>query len=155
MTVRHCTASAVVLDDDNRVLIVHHNKIGLYLYPGGHIDPDEDPAEAAVREVLEETGIKAVVIGEPAFTHPAVVSHPAPWAIIEMDVRDSKIGEHRHIDHVYICRAIGGNLTAQLDEVGNVRWVHPRNVADLPTPPELPELVNAAVRWVSSRSYRS
>lgn len=84
--IRHFTASAVVLDDQDRVLLVHHNKIGLYLYPGGHVDPNEAPAEAALREVLEETGVKAVVVGTPAFQHPAVVSHTAPWAIIEMSV---------------------------------------------------------------------
>lgn len=49
--------------------------IGLWLYPGEHIDPNEDPAQAAVREVAEETGIHATAIGEPAFTHPAVSSH--------------------------------------------------------------------------------
>jgi 8-oxo-dGTP pyrophosphatase MutT (NUDIX family) len=147
MTVRHNTASAVVFDEHDRVLLVHHNKVNLYLYPGGHIDPDEDPAEAAVREVLEETGIKTIVVGEPAFTHPAVVSRPAPWAIIEMDVRDAKVGEHRHIDFVYVCRAVGGDLNAQLEEVGNARWVPVAEVADLPVPPELPALIAAAARW--------
>ena len=101
-TVRHYTASAVVLDDADRMLLVHHNKIGQWLYPGGHIDSNEDPAQAALREVREETGIQAVIIGEPAFSHPAVRSHAAPWAIIEMDVTDSKVGAHRHIDLVRV-----------------------------------------------------
>jgi hypothetical protein len=37
MMIRHNTASAVVLDDEDRVLLVHHNKIGLWLYPGVHL----------------------------------------------------------------------------------------------------------------------
>lgn len=45
--IRHFTASAIVLDDHDRVLLVHHNKLGQWLYPGGHIDPNEDPAQAA------------------------------------------------------------------------------------------------------------
>jgi 8-oxo-dGTP diphosphatase len=76
MTVRHFTASAVVLDDAGQVLLVHHNKIGQWLYPGGHVDPDEDPAEAALREVREETGIEATVIGAPSFSHPAYRATP-------------------------------------------------------------------------------
>jgi NUDIX domain len=48
--IRHFTASAIVLDDNGRVLLVHHNKVGLWLYPGGHIDPNEDPAQSALRE---------------------------------------------------------------------------------------------------------
>lgn len=151
MTIRHYTASAVLLDDTDRVLLVHHNKIGLWLYPGGHIDADEDPAEAAVREVAEETGIKAEVIGTPAFTHPAVQSHPAPWAVIEMDVTDSKVGPHRHVDLVYVCRAAGGDLTAQLEEVAGARWVPIADVATLPTPAELPQLVATAAQWAARR----
>jgi 8-oxo-dGTP diphosphatase len=119
MTIRHYTASAVVLDDHERVLLVHHNKIGLWLYPGGHIDPNEDPAQAAVREVAEETGIKAEAIGTPNFRHPAVQSHPSPWTIIEMGVSDKKVGAHRHIDLVYVCRPVGGDLSVQLEDGGD------------------------------------
>jgi 8-oxo-dGTP pyrophosphatase MutT (NUDIX family) len=149
--IRHYTASAVVLDNEDRVLLVHHNKIGRWLYPGGHIDPNEDPAQAAVREVVEETGIQVTVIGEPAFTHPAVRCHAAPWAVIEMDVADAKVGAHRHIDLVYVCRARGGDLTAQLEEVASARWVPVADVAALPTPAELPELVAAAAQWAKTR----
>lgn len=149
--IRHFTASAVVLDHDSRVLLVHHNKIGQWLYPGGHIDPDEDPAQAALREVREETGIRAAVIGEPTFAHSAVASHPVPWAIIEMDVTDSKIGAHRHIDLVYVCRASGGDLTAQLEEVSGVQFVPVADIAGLEVPAELPALADTAARWAKAR----
>lgn len=151
MTIRHFTASAVVLDDEDRVLLVHHNKMGLWIYPGGHVDPNESPAEAAVREVAEETGIQAAVLGEPTFTHPAVVRHAAPWTIIEMDVTDTRNGRHRHIDFVYVCRARGGILTTQLEEVADARWVPAVDLAGLTTPAELPELVTAATRWAKTQ----
>lgn len=151
MTIRHFTASAVVLDEHDRVLLVHHNKIGLWLYPGGHIDANESPAEAAVREVVEETSVQAVVLGELGFAHTAVQGHASPWAVIEMDVTDSKHGEHRHIDFVYVCRAAGTDLTAQLEEVSGARWVPVADVAGLPTPAELPELVAAAARWAKTQ----
>jgi len=38
-----------------------------------------------------------------------------------MNVTDSKIGAHRHIDLVHVCRASGGDLTAQLEEVSGVQ----------------------------------
>ncbi len=147
-TTRHYTASAVVLDDADSMLLVHHNKVGQWLYPGGHIDPDEDPAQAALREVREETGIRAVIDRSArAFSHPAVRSHAAPWAIIEMDVTDSKVGAHRHIDLVYVCRAAGGDLAARLEEVSDLRWVPVGDLAGLQTPAELPALADAAARW--------
>jgi 8-oxo-dGTP pyrophosphatase MutT (NUDIX family) len=104
-----------------------------------------------VREVVEETGIQAVVLGEPAFAHPAVASHAAPWAVIEMDVTDSKVGAHRHIDFLYVCRASGGDLAPQLEEVAGARWVPVADLAELPTPAELPELVAAAARWAKAQ----
>jgi len=146
-TIRHFTASAVVLDDHDRVLLVHHNKIGKWLYPGGHIDPNEDPAQAAQREVLEETGIHTQVITDALFTHPAVTTHPAPYTIIEMDVVDTKVGAHRHIDLVYVLRATTGALSAQLAEVAGVQWIPVADLTTLDTPPELPALAAAALHW--------
>ncbi|MEN3361534.1 MAG: hypothetical protein V7637_5516 [Mycobacteriales bacterium] len=72
--IRHFTASAIVFDDSERVLLVHHNKLRQWLYPGGHVEENEDPAQAALREVLEETGVQAEVIAEPLFVHPAVTA---------------------------------------------------------------------------------
>lgn len=149
--IRHFTASAVVLDDRDRVLLVHHNKVGRWLYPGGHIDPDEDPAQAAQREVLEETGVHTRVITDPPFTHPAVITHAPPYTILEMDVTDARVGAHRHIDLVYVLHATTTTLTAQLAEVGGARWVPLTELATLDTPPELPALVAAAHAWAASR----
>lgn len=152
-TIRHLTASAIVFDDHERVLLVHHNKLGQWLYPGGHVDPNEDPAQAARREVREETGIDTEIIGEGIFTHPAVASHAPPFAIIEMDVADSKVGAHRHIDFVYVLRAVTGQITAQLDEVGGVTWVPVAGLADLDTPTELPALIEHAALWATQRHW--
>jgi len=147
--VRHLTASAVVFDGAGRVLLVHHLGSGLWLYPGGHIDDGEDPAAAAVRETWEETGLRVHAVGPDGFTHPAVVSHPVPFTIIEMPVRDRRFGEHRHIDLVYVCEPLGepGDLVAQAGEVADVAWVPVTEVVDRSCPPELPDLITAAAKW--------
>jgi len=51
------TASAFVLNRDNKILLLWHKKLDKYVQPGGHILDNELPHEAAIREVLEETGI--------------------------------------------------------------------------------------------------
>jgi 8-oxo-dGTP diphosphatase len=67
----HLVAYSALLDPDNfDVLLVDHVRSGLLLPPGGHVDPDEHPAEAARRECREELGIDAPISGDgvaPAF----------------------------------------------------------------------------------------
>jgi 8-oxo-dGTP pyrophosphatase MutT (NUDIX family) len=55
----HFTASGfVVHPSGDRLLLVHHRRIGAWLQPGGHIDPEDGTAlDAARREVIEETGV--------------------------------------------------------------------------------------------------
>jgi 8-oxo-dGTP diphosphatase len=57
---RHLVSYVVILDRDNfDVLLVDHVNAGLFLPPGGHVEPDEHPAAAARRECREELGIEA------------------------------------------------------------------------------------------------
>ena len=54
------------------VLLHPHRKLGLWLPPGGHIEANELPDEAAVREVLEESGVRIVLESRPAISHATV-----------------------------------------------------------------------------------
>ncbi len=51
LTVAGCIVS------DNKVLLLLHTKIGKWLFPGGHVEPNESMDTAVVREVKEETGL--------------------------------------------------------------------------------------------------
>ena len=55
--------SALVRDDDGRLLLEHRADSGDWSLPGGAVDPSEAPAQALVREVREETGLDVEVIG--------------------------------------------------------------------------------------------
>ncbi|MGJ9413656.1 NUDIX hydrolase [Aeromicrobium sp. CF4.19] len=59
----HLTSSALIVDHDERVLLVRHRKAGLWLQTGGHCEPlDVSLAGAALREATEESGIPELVI---------------------------------------------------------------------------------------------
>jgi 8-oxo-dGTP diphosphatase len=96
---RHFTASMVVIDPATQgVLLVHHNATDQWLFPGGHVDPDETPGECALREVLEETGIKAVIFDNSGIHLPGMEWHPSPWitAALPAPVKPHK---RRSVDH--------------------------------------------------------
>ena len=86
---------------------LHWHRLGIWLPPGGHIEPDEDPVQAVFREVLEETGVPAeIVSGGPtfAYTSPPQLAPPAAMAVYDIP-RDSALDEpHQHIDFIYFLR---------------------------------------------------
>src|SRR5262249_30102470 len=67
------SVTGLVFDDDGRVLLVRHSNGGVWVAPGGAIDPGETPQDALVREVWEETGLRVMpkrmcgVFGGPEF----------------------------------------------------------------------------------------
>ena len=75
--------------NDRKVLLHYHKKVRLVLPPGGHIEPNETPAESAIREVKEETGLEVRII--PLQTDPTYISPrttPTPRLIQIEDIDD-------------------------------------------------------------------
>jgi 8-oxo-dGTP pyrophosphatase MutT (NUDIX family) len=102
---KHFTASALIINKDGKVLLVNHKKLGVWLYPGGHVEWHETPDEAVIREVKEETGVNVKIIGDrdDSLSHQetdvSVLHHP--YAIL-----CEKIGgdeAHYHTDLIYLC----------------------------------------------------
>lgn len=62
MSIRPTLGAIGVVLHEGRTLLVQRSKSpdkGLWGYPGGHVEPGETAAEAAVRELFEETGVRA------------------------------------------------------------------------------------------------
>lgn len=105
---RDFTVATFVVDGP-RVLLLFHRKLRMWLPPGGHIEPHELPDEAAVREVLEETGIAVALVGERG---PRIAGGPLPLvrpAGIQLEtIRPG----HEHIDLIYYARPVPGTSLA-------------------------------------------
>ena len=113
-------AGAVVRDAAGRLLLIRRGRepaAGLWSLPGGRIEPGESAAEAAAREVREETGLD-VEVGR---------------VLIEAVIGD---GLYRVRD--FAATVTGGTLQAGDDAV-DVRWV---DIAELPSTPLSPGLLD-------------
>lgn len=60
--IKHFTASGLVSDSHGRFLLHHHPKLGIWLPPGGHIEENEEPQDAVLREIHEETGLECRIV---------------------------------------------------------------------------------------------
>ena len=70
---------AIFVVHEGRVLVIHHRKLEKWLPLGGHIELDEDPEMAAIREAREESGLDVELIGErPPTTAPGTRALIAP-----------------------------------------------------------------------------
>ena len=98
---RHFTVAIFVVDK-GRVVLMKHPKTGLWLPPGGHVEPGETPDQTAVREVLEETGLSIELLGEKG---PDCGVTPL---IRPLGIQLEPIGSsHEHIDLIYVALAKG------------------------------------------------
>ena len=61
---RHFTATAFVIDSNKRVLLLWHRRLERWMPPGGHVDEDETPEDAAKRECKEETNLDVEIVGD-------------------------------------------------------------------------------------------
>ena len=134
---RHATSTAYVVAGD-RTLLLWHAKLRMWLAPGGHSEPNEDPVQAALREAREESGLEVEVIPPPDLLvceGPEVL--PPPAVILVEDIVREDQPFHQHIDHVYFTRAREPvDYEAPIPQ-GACRWVTREELADafsLPAP---------------------
>ncbi len=119
----HFTASAFVLSPDRaQLLLLLHTKLGIWVQPGGHFEPeDPDLLSAATREVVEETGLVDLELCSP---------------LLDVDVHTipARKGdpEHQHLDLRVLLRARSTTLQAT-EEMQQWRWVPLAQVGQMNT----------------------
>ncbi|MFE0022294.1 NUDIX hydrolase [Amycolatopsis sp. NPDC059021] len=117
--------SAFIQDDEGRILMIRRTDNDLYSIPGGQLELGETLAEAAVREVREETGIECEVTG-------VIGLYSDPKHVIAYD--DGEVRQEFSI--CFHARQIGGDLRKS-SESSEVIWIEAIALNDLQIHPSI------------------
>ena len=126
-------AASVAVLRDRRVLVAARGRgamAGCYSLPGGLVEPGETLAEAALRELREEVGVEAAMIG--------FVDHAE---VIERDA-EARV-RHHFVVCAHAARWVAGEPQGGAEAV-DVRWVTVGDLASLPTTPGLADILHKA-----------
>lgn len=152
-----------------RMGVIAHPRLGGEMPPGGHIEPGESPAQAAVRETLEETGYRVRLLPPAGCALPADYPHPearltaiassssSPWWVVDIPAAPDSwhVNPHIHVDHIHVAvvdRPYGPRTPGEHP----FRWISIHDLAKLDTSEDtrilaaiLFELVPATIvnRW--------
>ena len=129
---------AIFVVSNRQVLLIHHRQLNKWLPLGGHIELDEDPETAALREAREESGLDVELIGErPPTTEPGTRALIAPRFLDIHEINST----HQHIGLIYWARPINGAVTLAASEHHHIRWCSEPELEDLRPP------MSNAVKW--------
>lgn len=114
----HFSASAFIVNKEKtKTLVVYHIINDGWIYPGGHADGEEDLLSVAMREVEEETGLKAKLLDENIFS--------IQVAPVKGHVKNGKyVSAHLHFDVLYLMEADDKEeLKFKEDESKGIKWI--------------------------------
>ncbi len=138
--------AAGYLIKDNKVLLVHHKKFDKWTPPGGHIEEDETPDQALIREWKEELNLDISILPahESAFSGDANATPiPMPFHIdLEREGFDVP-----HIGYFFYVKLLDENqiINIKESEIHNAKWFSKEDLATLPTFDQVRALAKYAI----------
>ena len=144
--IRHFTATAYVIHPDGRALLLWHVKLKKWMPPGGHVDENELPEDAAVRECKEETGVDIELVGGDEKDFYAGNRHEGrmmrmPYAMLLEEIpafegNNEKPAQpaHQHMDFIYVGRPKDPDqeLVRADGEAEKLRWLTKAEIEAIP-----------------------
>lgn len=120
------SVTIITLDPSGRLLLVKHRDTGKWVAPGGAVEPCENPADAAVREMREETGLKVKLLG-------IIGVYGGPEFVVHYPNGD-KVS---YVMTVFKGRVVEGELGPIDDECTEAAYFSHEEVSSLDIPPWL------------------
>jgi 8-oxo-dGTP pyrophosphatase MutT (NUDIX family) len=140
------TASVWILNKTHpkKMLLIRHRKLGKWMQPGGHIEKFENPIEAAIREVFEETGLNIGFLADQIKKAENDASFlPIPKFFMEQKIPAyNDEPEHFHLDINYVVEVQEQRLKFNKKETHDIGWFTKEEIKKLPTHKDTKIVVN-------------
>lgn len=139
------TGGFIYAKKEKKLLLLYHNDLKIYLYPGGHIDStDKNILEAAKREIKEETGL--INLKEIAVSTNELVPFDIDTHIIDYNER-LKLPSHYHFDfrYLFIVNEIN-DINLDVDELSGYKWI---SVNELKTNKEFGNITKKIEKYIN------
>jgi ADP-ribose pyrophosphatase YjhB (NUDIX family) len=110
---------------NNKVLLVHHNKLNLWLPVGGHINKNENFDEALKREIKEETNLDIEILNQ---SYIPLNGNVKKNLATPFYVNVHSVGDHDHCSLFYICKALNPKELKPNNELKDFKWFSKDNL---------------------------
>ncbi len=110
---------AAFIFSNNRVLLIHHKKLDLWLPVGGHIDKNETPDAAVIREAKEEVGLDVEIINTDDTPQ---CGNMKEKLCVPFHVSVHSVGDHDHCCLNYVCKVKSENVEINRGELKDFKW---------------------------------
>lgn len=145
-TIQHFTATTFIVYK-KKVLLHFHKKLSMWLPVGGHIEENELPEDAALREIKEETGLVATLYNpDKQMGLSDVRQLLRPIHILLVDIENF----HKHIDFIYYASVNSNELNPQDGETANIKWFSADEIKDLDARENVKALSLEAIRILNT-----
>lgn len=106
---------------NNKVLLIHHKKLNLWLPPGGHIEKDETPDDAVTREFKEELGLDVKILNRNDIP---MGGNIVKQLAVPFYANVHRVGDHDHCCFFYLCKTKNPEkMTINTSELKNYAWL--------------------------------
>lgn len=131
--IAHITSSGLILNKElTKVLMIHHNIYKTWAWTGGHADGERDLLKVAVKEAIEETGVKKAT--------------PLTKDIVSIDIlpvyghfkNNKYVSAHLHLSVAYILIVDENEkLLIKEDENSDIKWINIKDIGEYSNEPYL------------------
>lgn len=111
--------------NEDKVLLIHHKKLNMWLPVGGHIEPNETPDDALIREIKEETNLDVKFLNHASTP---LIGNVKRNLATPFYANVHSVDDHDHCSLFYICKAINPEQLKLNDELTGFMWVEINNL---------------------------